>query len=50
MSENSRKTQQESEKIDKSASGEELVSRVIERENADDPAAKKSGKRLIMLM
>ena len=41
MSENSRKTQQESEKIDKNASGEELVSRVIERENADDPAAKK---------
>ena len=41
MSENSRKTQQESEKINKNASGEELVSRVIEQENADDPAAKK---------
>lgn len=41
MSENSDKMQREPEKIDKNASGEELVSKVIERENAEEPAARK---------
>ena len=41
MSDSSDNRQQEMEKTDKNASGEELVARVIKRENAEDPVSKK---------